>query len=211
MGSLIKTLGVSAICQHWSIGWGTDGSLCVFVYMCTFMCDSLFKQSPLLCDHVILPVGQKRCCCTWRINTSTHHMCTHTHTPLQTWREWSFSACWSNTDITFPDRSRGVGHIVVSHVTQTWKQTELLAEKHTMFYFTIWLLFTARSQCVSGSQNFSFFKKKYKPLGNEDLVLCDVICGGSMVWYTSHLNTYILSLNLTLLLFFAFCDTHTHI
>lgn len=71
MGSLIKTLGVSAICQRWSIGWGTDGSLCVCVYTCTIVCFSLFKQSLLLCGHVTLPVGQKRCCRTWRINTST--------------------------------------------------------------------------------------------------------------------------------------------
>lgn len=38
MGPLIKTLGVSAICQHWSIIQETDSSLCACVCAHVFVC-----------------------------------------------------------------------------------------------------------------------------------------------------------------------------
>lgn len=79
MGPLIKTPGVSAICQHWSIGRETDSSLCACVCVCvhmrTSMSVSVFSASSrALCLVIILLVTQT--CHTCRNGIS------HLHEPL---------------------------------------------------------------------------------------------------------------------------------
>ncbi len=83
MGPLIKTLGVSAICQHWSIGWETDSSLCVRVCVCTckFECVPwvFLASSAALCFMCMLFYMSLRHVTAVQVGL-THILCTHTCT-----------------------------------------------------------------------------------------------------------------------------------
>lgn len=147
MGPLIKTLGVSAICQHWSIGCKTDSSLCVrvCVHMPVKCVRWVFQAASKALSFVVMLYYMSLGHVTAVEVGLTHIiLLTHMHmgkfTPLQKWCGWSFPACRSDTDIPMSNSSLRC----LTDNTQTHMCTFADKQGHFLVFIHDWKWFCFR-------------------------------------------------------------------